>query len=284
MKINEQIITVDGRKVHYCDAGETNPRSMILLHGEFGNAHSNWETSLPALAEQYYVIAPDWPGFGRSDPIPAATLADWINWLQRLLETLNIKQTILIGASFGAMLARLFAGQAPKYVATLILVDGGILSGATGCAQTLAKLPVGAWLFRRLANRTLARASLQKLFHNPAALTPELAQQMAAEAGGLTGVMQLLATSPVPEPKGLWTNTLILWGDQDQLTPPEIGRRLRQILPDATWIVLADCGHFPHIEGTEVFTTQALYYLEQLDRPRRGPGVAPLTTNPKHSR
>jgi pimeloyl-ACP methyl ester carboxylesterase len=62
---------VEGLNIFYRDAGEPGNRNLVLLHGFLASSHQNLSL-IPALADQFHVIAMDHPGFGNSDmPDPA---------------------------------------------------------------------------------------------------------------------------------------------------------------------------------------------------------------------
>lgn len=125
MKINEQTITVNGLATRYYEAGSGNTRTLLLLHGRFGDAHLHWAEIMPVLADEFHLIAPDLPGYGGSAPLPALSLEAFVDWTQSLLDALNIEQAAVVGSSFGGTVARLLATMRPTYVPALILVNGG---------------------------------------------------------------------------------------------------------------------------------------------------------------
>ena len=64
--LESKFVLVDGMRTHYFEGGR-GPAVVLLHSGEFGGcAELSWEFSLPALAEHFHVIAPDWLGFGES--------------------------------------------------------------------------------------------------------------------------------------------------------------------------------------------------------------------------
>ena len=68
-EIRSRFVDVDGIRTHYLEAGE-GPVVVLLHSGEFGGAAEiSWEFTIPALAEKYRVVAPDWLGFGRTDKV-----------------------------------------------------------------------------------------------------------------------------------------------------------------------------------------------------------------------
>ena len=69
--IESKYVAVDGVNTHYLEAGDPDAPTVALLHsGEFGGcAEISWEFAVPALAEHFHVVAPDWLGFGRTDKV-----------------------------------------------------------------------------------------------------------------------------------------------------------------------------------------------------------------------
>src|SRR6201987_117755 len=86
-------VTVDGVGVFYREAGPKDAPTIVLMHG-FPSSSREFDTLIPLLATRYHLIAPDFPGFGQSDALPASSytytfdhLAGTINGL---LERLRI--------------------------------------------------------------------------------------------------------------------------------------------------------------------------------------------------
>lgn len=69
---------VDGASVRYLDAGEGDGPPVVLLHGGgIDEALLSWRHALPALATDRRVVAPDWPGYGESDPPTETPLPEY---------------------------------------------------------------------------------------------------------------------------------------------------------------------------------------------------------------
>jgi pimeloyl-ACP methyl ester carboxylesterase len=114
MAISERLIKVDGRAAHYYEDGESHREAVILLHGGFGDAWLHWAGVMPMFAEEYRVVALDLPGYGYSDPLPTSSIGSLVDWLGQVMVKMNLEQAILIGNSFGGLIARLFAAQYPQ--------------------------------------------------------------------------------------------------------------------------------------------------------------------------
>jgi len=118
-------ITVDGVKLHYLERGQG--PALVLLHGNGVDA-TDWEHSglLDAAAEHYRVIAFDRPGFGYSER-PRSTV--WTpdqqaRLLHHALQELKVDSAIVVGHSWGTLVALSLGLQVPDVVRGLVLVSG----------------------------------------------------------------------------------------------------------------------------------------------------------------
>src|SRR5262249_19815194 len=71
-------MTVGGVSVFYREAGPKDAPTIVLLHG-FPSSSREFDTLIPLLATRYHLIAPDFPGFGQSDPPPPSSYAGTSN-------------------------------------------------------------------------------------------------------------------------------------------------------------------------------------------------------------
>jgi pimeloyl-ACP methyl ester carboxylesterase len=96
-------------------------RPVLFLHAAGGAGH--WEPFHERMAQSVDLIAPDHPGFGRSDELPeVATMADLVQHYLRLLDELGIDRFDLVGASFGGWTAAELASTIPDRVEHLVLM------------------------------------------------------------------------------------------------------------------------------------------------------------------
>jgi proline iminopeptidase len=99
--------------------------TLVLLHGGPGFDHSIYKPRFSALADIAQVVFLDHRGNGRSDPGPreAWTLAQWGDDVRAFCEVLGIARPIVLGVSFGGMVALAYATRHPAHPAKLILVS-----------------------------------------------------------------------------------------------------------------------------------------------------------------
>ena len=66
MNTSYKTVTVDGLSIFYRESGDPSSPKLVLLHG-FPSSSHQYRNLIPALADHFHVVAPDYPGFGNSD-------------------------------------------------------------------------------------------------------------------------------------------------------------------------------------------------------------------------
>ncbi len=126
-QIHYKAVTIDGVEVAYREAGPANAPAIILLHG-FPTSSHMYRNLIPALADTYRVIAPDYPGFGHSGmPDRAAfnyTFDNYANLLEALIEKLGVNGYALYVMDYGAPIGFRLAAKHPDRVTALIVQNG----------------------------------------------------------------------------------------------------------------------------------------------------------------
>src|SRR5262245_26879452 len=123
---SDRTITLCGRRFHYTEWGEPTARPLIMLHGVTGHART-WDEEAALLAERYRVLALDQRGHGDSEPAADGdyTVAAMAADLTAFVDALGLDQVSVVGLSMGGRVAIAFAGQAPRRVERLVVVDIG---------------------------------------------------------------------------------------------------------------------------------------------------------------
>ncbi|MBZ0297450.1 MAG: alpha/beta hydrolase [Anaerolineae bacterium] len=278
MAIEEKDIKVNDLTVHYCQCGASSSRPVMLLHGGIGNARLNWSESMPLLAEEFYVLAPDLPGVGGSDALPNLNIPRLLEWIQQLMSAFQMEQMALVGSDLGALLVRLFSAANPQSVPAAVLVNGGSIPSIPGGLRMLARIPLfGGLIFQFGARSTLSTQGLERLVHSHALLTPEFVEQAHSSLPLLSRVMHSIASQPLPEQQVPLLPVLLLWGADDSVATLSDAKRIQKSIPGAQLSEIRDCGHLPQIEAVEVFAWQTTKFLNDPSPSRPDlPGVGRL--------
>jgi pimeloyl-ACP methyl ester carboxylesterase len=277
MTPSEHTLNINGLPVHYWEDGAGNGRVILLLHGNLGDAQVSWGAVLPLLADEYRLIAPDLPGFGKSAVLPNMSVTSILAWIKAFLDELKIEQGVVMGNSLGAVFARLFAATYPQYAPAVILVNGGTLPRIPPVLHLLARLPVvGTLLFGLTARSGTSLQTLRRMVHVKEALSESLVKSAANNAPNFARLMQTIAAHPLPEKRTPQVPVLLLWGENDQISTLAEAKRIQNAIPGATLVQIESCGHLPQLEAPEVFVWQIKQYLHELTRPPRMQGAGML--------
>ncbi len=114
-------VDIDGSKMHYIEEGEGDP--ILLLHGVPGSSYV-WRNVIPHLAALGRCIAPDLMGFGKSDkPEIEYSITDHIKFLEKLIESLNLKKIIIVMHGWGSILGFDYATRHPDHCSGLVFYE-----------------------------------------------------------------------------------------------------------------------------------------------------------------
>jgi pimeloyl-ACP methyl ester carboxylesterase len=250
----------NGIKTNYLEAGKGDP--VVLIHGSGPGvtSYANWRLVLPALAENFRVLAPDMVGFGFSER-PANIqygVQTWADQVVGLMDTLELPRAHMVGNSFGGAIALRIATQHPDRVGKLVLMGSmGVpfpiteglerVWGYEPSFENMRKvLDVFAYS-RDLVNDELAevryRGSIQPGFQESFAAMFPAPRQRWVEA----------MCTPEDDIRRLPHRTLIVHGREDQVIPVQTSLRLMELIDNADLSVFSHCGHWSMIERTEDF-------------------------------
>ncbi len=269
----------NGLRLFYYAAGDPRQPTALLVHG-LGDEADTWRHLIAPLSARWQIIAPDLPGFGRSGkPKRAYTLAFLQSCLFELLDILAVQQVLLVGHSLGGMLAQGMALAQPRRASGLALIDGALLTRPQRLNPQLLLFLIpglGEWLYTRLrSNPQAAFDSLRAYYANMDSL-PQLERDFLfqrvnqrvwsdGQRRAYFSVFRHLVATVSGLQKGLparlaqlHTPTLVLWGEQDRINPPESGQALAQLQPAAKWALIPNAGHMPHQEQPQETVKQIL--------------------------
>jgi pimeloyl-ACP methyl ester carboxylesterase len=250
-------IDVNGMAVELDKRGAGPP--LLFLHPHIGLARAN--PFLDALAGSFAVYAPSHPGFGRSAlPRHVSTVDDLAYFYLDLIEQLDLDRIVLVGSSFGGWLAAEIAIKASPRLARLVLIDPlGIRLSERDKPDIVDFFATKQAELDRLAYRDPAQAQLDH-----AAMSEEDAviHFRNRESAALFGWSPYMNN---PKLKGrlhrIRLPALVLWGDSDGIAPPSYGERFAGLIPGARFDLVADAGHFPHIEQPQAVAEKIIAFV-----------------------
>lgn len=126
-QVRYKTVAIDGVDVFYREAGRVGAPALVLLHG-FPTSSHMFRNLIPALADRYHVIAPDYPGFGNSGMPPrdrfAYTFESYAKIIGRLTEKLGLERYALYVMDYGAPVGYRLATSHPARVSAIIVQNG----------------------------------------------------------------------------------------------------------------------------------------------------------------
>lgn len=272
-----QFVSIAGLQIHLRDEGPTTlppgsgeaPPPIVLIHGTSSSLHT-WDGWAEVLKRERRVIRFDLPGFGLTGPNENHdySLDAYVRFVIAVLDSLGVKRVIIGGNSLGGFVSWATAYAHPDRVERLILVDS---SGYPPKPQSIpigfriARVPVLNRLMRNVLPRHIIESSLKNVYGDPSKVTPELVDRyrdMTLRAGNRIAIVHRFRQGYTGNPehiRSLRQPTLILWGAQDRLIPPEYGQTFARDIPGAKLVMFEGLGHVPQEEdpGATVATVQA---------------------------
>ena len=263
-EIEAEEINLHGNRVSFLRAGEG--PALLLLHGIAGSFET-WAPLMPALTDEFTVIAPDMLGHGGSaKPRGDYSLGAYAAGARDLLLALGHESATVVGHSLGGGVAMQFSYQFPMHTERLALVDSGGLGEEVNIVLRAATLPgselvlpliTKAWVTdtgRRVAG-WLDAVGLQ-----PGADMTEVARGYASLADPEARAAFIHTARSVIDHRGQRVSardrlylaeslpTLIVWGERDRIIPPSHGEEAARLMPGSRYELFEGAGHFPHLE------------------------------------
>lgn len=272
---------LDDPQVAYVDEGE-GPEALILIHGLASNL-GFWRYNIPALAEDYRVIALDLPGYGRSAKSGdyPYTLSFFASTIRDLVAELELDHVTLVGHSMGGQIAMVAALEYPDAVDRLVLVDpAGIETFTPGEGDWLRGVYSIAGI--RAAPEDAIRRNLSINFHDWDPRLEWMVEERVRLARSdefdqfayavIQSVGAMLDEPTAPYLERLTQPTLMVYGEYDGLIPnpylhPGFARDVFQDgaarIPRATLVEIDDAGHMVMMERPDAFNDAVRSWLQQ---------------------
>jgi pimeloyl-ACP methyl ester carboxylesterase len=238
---------------------------VVLLHG-FPLTRAMWKPQVEALRDLYRVITPDLPGLGDS-PLGPKSIDGFADAVAALLDEKDLKEPVSLGGlSMGGYVAMAFARRHPDRLRSLILCD--TKAGPDDAAMKLHrdKLITQA---RSGDVAGIIEAQLPKLLGQRAREeSPELVELLrqlgsSQRPEGVAAALVAMRDRPdaLPGLKAVQAPTLVVVGQEDQITPPELSREIAAAVPGAKLAVIDKAGHMSNLEEVGAFNDVLLGFL-----------------------
>lgn len=225
-------------------------QTVLFLHGLFGSP-LNWQIVMERLADRYRVIAPQMP----IDPQPGRrkhgvkSISELSDHVADMIETLQIDPFVICGNSLGGLVAIDLCARRPDYA------KGLVLSGSAGLFE---RSPIRG--IRPRPSREFVRRTVSGIVYDQDLVTDELIDEWHSSFNNRDYVRFVLRVSRAArdrtvekELSDLDLPTMIIWGEEDEITPPATGREFQRRIKGSNLQFLSQCGHVPNWEQPEAF-------------------------------
>ena len=258
-----RFVEVDGLRVHYIVKGKGRP--VVLIHGN-GTMAEDFVICglLDQLAERYRVIAIDWPGFGHTDrPRHRVwTASAQAHLLHRVLERLNVERPVIVGHSWGTLVALALAVGGWRELRGLVLLSGyyypthradvalsaplaipGVGDAARALAPQALNHILASPVFRHVFWPQPVPARFRARFPVEIAMDPVQQRASAEDTATLNAAAALLQ----PHYSRLRVPVAIMTGDADAVVDArDHSCQLHHQVADSTLTILPGLGHMIH--------------------------------------
>ncbi len=276
MSVRRTRIEVDGIQDRAVLAGpEGSSEAVVFVHGNPGSA-DDWQALADACgARGMRAVALDMPDFGETEAPRGFehTVAGYAVFLDHALEGLGVERAHLVLHDFGGPFGLVWAATHPERLASITLIDTGILPGYRWHRMArIWRTPVVGELFQAIATRSGFRRGIAAA--EPKGLPLEFVDRMYDQYDRATkkAVLKLYRSADDPgaaaEEFAAWMSThdipaLVIWGKQDRYLPASYAERQREAFPLAEVHVLDGSGHWPFVDLPETVERLLLAHLDR---------------------
>jgi 2-hydroxy-6-oxonona-2,4-dienedioate hydrolase len=253
-----QYKVIEQGKFKYIEEGVGEP--LVLLHGLFG-ALSNFKDLVEHFRSQYKVIVPLLPLFELD--ILHTSVSGLAKHVNKFLETKDIKEAHLLGNSLGGHVALVHTLKHPERIKSLILTgSSGLFENGMGDT------------YPKRGDYEYIRKKTELTFYDPAMATKELVDEVFDITRNRLKVIKIIALAKSAIRNNLGEElatikqpTLLVWGNNDTITPPFVAREFNKLIPNSELHFIDRCGHAPMMERPQEFNVLLDNFLKKLAKP-----------------
>lgn len=228
----------------YVDEGQGDV--LLLLHGLFG-ALSNWDSVITTFSDRYRVVIPMMPIYEM--PIRDAGLEGLVAFIERFVALKNLSDLTLLGNSLGGHVAILYTLKHPETIHRLVL------TGSSGLFEN----SMGGSFPKRGSYQYIAER-VAYTFYDPQVATKELIDEVFDITSSIPKCMRIVAIAKSAQRNNVARDlpnikvpTLLVWGLNDTITPPEVAHEFARLIPDSQVFFIDKCCHAPMMEHPDRF-------------------------------
>ena len=251
--MNHTIIEENGFK--YVEEGEG--EVLMLLHGLFG-ALSNFYDIIEGFKKTHKVVIPILPLYDL--PIEETTVGGYVNYVERFVAYKGYQKVIVLGNSLGGHIALIYALANPDKIKGVVLTgSSGLFESAMGDS------------YPKRGDYDYIKKKAELTFYDPKFASKELVDELFDIVNDRAKVIRVLATAKsairqnlAEEVAKISAPTLLIWGNNDTITPPFVGEEFHKLIPNSQLFFIDKCGHAPMMERPEAFNPILETFLKRV--------------------
>lgn len=271
VEFEQGYLDAGGIRTRYLATGSSDQPLLLMLHGIGGHA----ETYLRNLAphgEHFRTVSIDMVGHGWTDkPDVDYEMPVYADHILKVLNSLGAERAHISGESLGGWVATHMAVHHPEVVDRLVLNTAG---GWTAHPEVMSRL-------KQLSNQAASEPTwdfikerLEWLMYDKSMVFDDLVRTRQAiyEQTGYDATMRRIMCLQEMEIRqrnmfseeqynSISAPTLVIWTSHDPTATPEEGKQISDMIPNAKYVVLNECGHWPQYEDAETFNRVHLEFL-----------------------
>ena len=242
-------------RYNYIEKGEG--EAIVLLHGLMGGL-SNFKDVINFFSlKSYKVIIPELPIY--SLPLKETTVTAFSDFLEEFIKYKNLSKVILLGNSLGGHIGLIYSNKNPNFVKSLVLTgSSGLYENSMGES------------YPKRENYNYIKRKTEEVFYNPEVATKEIVDEVFETVNNRDKLVRTLAIAKSAirhnmsdELPNIKTPTLLIWGENDLVTPPEVAREFESLLPNSELKWIKKCGHAPMMEYPNEFNRILFNWLNK---------------------
>jgi 2-hydroxy-6-oxonona-2,4-dienedioate hydrolase len=250
-------IKQDG-KFKYIEEGQGEP--LMLLHGLFG-ALSNFRHLIEYFKKTHQVVVPMLPLLDLD--LLHTSVGGLEKYVQKFIEQRKYNEIHLMGNSLGGHVALVHILKHPEKIKSLILAgSSGLFENGMGDT------------YPKRGDKEYIRNKTALTFYDPAMATDDLVNEVFEITNNRLKVIKIiaLAKSAIRNNLGdellnIQQPTCLIWGNNDTITPPFVGKEFNKLIPNSELHFIDKCGHAPMMEVPEEFNRILEGFLAKLKSP-----------------
>ena len=231
-------------------------QDVLMLHGLFGSM-SNFKYLIEEFGDKFNIIVPILPIL--TAPKEEVGLDGLLKFINGFVNYKGFKNLHVLGNSLGGHLAQIFALANPEKIKSLTL------TGSSGLFEN----PMGSSWPRR-ESYDYVKGKVESTFFDPKMAKKDMVDEVFKIVNDRAKVIRIVITAKsalrhnlAEKLHSIVSPTLLVWGKQDEITPPFVAEKFDELLPNSTLVFLDECGHAAMMEQPSAFNSAFGSFMKQ---------------------